>query len=175
MQQPHLITSIGRAATAWLARCLEWDHEPKHFSKAAVSPTHLHLLSIGKWKLPRNTKVAVITRNPEAQVLSVVNRWRGMGNWRVREISWLKHLDGYLTKLDELVIAGAGVMSYEKMTHCPKCLLSELRGAGIEEPVSFIVHRYNTFPKAVTKLDPTMKGVAARLQKHYARWHDAKA
>lgn len=169
---PHLILSVGRTGTAWLASCLGWDHEPQVFSEAAVSPRHLHLLAKREWTMPRDTKVAVITRDPQAQVLSVVNRWRALGNFGARKVVWLKMLPRYIEKLDELVIAGAGVMNYDSMVHCHRCLLSQLQAAGMPSAPRFDTSRRNAFPKAVVELDSTMERAAGKLRAAYRRWHD---
>lgn len=172
MPKPILITSVGRTATKWLAECLGWDHEPKKFDGCAVSPTHLHQMAINGWEPPKGTKFAVITRQPEDQMLSIINRWHAVHSPSFKDI-WLDRLPRYLTVLNRLVENGAGVMRYEKLTCDHRTLLSELQWAGMPtNGTSWSTDRYNTHPKVHDKLPAWAKAVAWDLGEHYKKWHD---
>lgn len=174
MPSPILITSVGRTATQWLATCLGWDHEPQHFNTCAVSPTHLHKMAIDGWIPPEGTKFAVILRDPEEQMLSIINRWHAVHGPGFKDV-WLGRLPFYLDTLDCLVDEGAGLMSYEQMTHGHTHLLEQLSNADMPtNGVSWSLDRVNTYPKAITKLPAWAKATAWTLSEHYEKWLTAR-
>lgn len=150
----YLITGIGRTGTTWLAKCLGWDHEPKVFNGCAVSPRHLDLLASGDWVLPKNTKVAIVTRDPRDQMLSTLNRWHGLGNFSARRAAWCLRLPGYLNGLYKLKAKeGAKIIRYDVMTKDEASLRSALEEADMPfATVAWTNEKFNTHAKTIESL-----------------------
>ena len=168
---PTLVTSLGRTGTAWLADCLDWPHEPKGNPERMVSPAHLHRIALRSWIPPEDLEVVVITRKPEDQLLSIINRWSALGNARERGKTWKEFFPRYLSALDRLVAKGAKLMRYENLTHCGICLRIQLQNAGLPQPIGFSTRRVNAFPKKIATLPLGMMPFAHQLREAYDRWH----
>lgn len=175
MPGPILITSIGRTATKWLAACLGWDHEPRVFRGRAVSPTHLHKMAIDKWEPPEGTKFTVIIRDPDDQMLSVINRWHAVRSGYLFRDTWETRLPHYLATLDRLIEEGAGLMQYEDMTHCHPDLLVQLSNAGMPaNNVIWSTEDFNTHPKVIIELPAWARATAWTLYEHYEKWQNVR-
>lgn len=171
-----LVTSIGRTGTKWLAKALGVDHEPAVFNGRACSPRHLYLMVTG-WQPPKGTKVVVMTRNAEAQMLSICNRAAALGEGKLQIFKEM--FRGYLRVLNRLVAAGAPVIHYEDVIGNLEATatfafdhlgIDCLDGMSVEEEQS----RLNAHPQVITELPPWAKSHAKEMQRHYDAWHQGE-
>jgi hypothetical protein len=169
--KPFWITGIGRTATKWLAVCMGWPHEPRDPAPQMVSPAHLHRLAFGSWFTPPGMSVAVIVRDAEDQMRSILSRLAAR-RLPIEEITLVKRHSIYRQTLDQLVARGAGVMRYEVMTRNLGHLNRELEQAGMPEAKDFLLEPLNVH--AARPEFATLPRWAARIaqanQEFYERW-----
>ena len=171
----YWITGIGRTATKWLAVCMGWPHEPRDPAPQMVSPAHLHRLAFGSWFTPPGTAIAVVVRNAEDQMRSILSRLHAKRNL-IDEVSLVRRHSIYRQTLDQLITRGAGVMRYEVMTRNLGHLNRELKQAGMPEAREFLLEPLNVHaarPEFAT-LPRWAERIAHENQRHYDRWLNAR-
>ena len=161
------ITSLGRTGTKWLAECLGWPHEPSSVKPRMVSPRHLQIVTLRKWKPPKNCKIIVITRDPNDQILSIMNRWLALNQPITNKDLWVDAKLKQLGTLSRFVSHGAKVIRYEEMIQGPEKLAELLD----PYPVEWTEERFNSYPKLIRIISPWALPLRDRLRKEYMRWH----
>lgn len=169
--EPFLITSIGRTATKWLAARLKVDHEPLIFEGRAVSPKHLFMMT-KMWEHKcsglKEHQFGVIIRDPNAQLLSILNRGGTVpGSLEIFKANW----ENYLNVMDKLVEDGALVIEFEHMVHSPHYLglvaeyfgVDELELDGFDERLNVIEGPHRSLPKWA-------RVVRSAMGAHYTHW-----
>lgn len=173
---PFLITSIGRTATKWLAARLQVDHEPAEFAGRAVSPRQLFMnVAMGvPWPVSP-WRMGVMVREPQAQILSVINRMREVD---INRLSlFRKHWQGYLVALDKLVLGGARVIRYAEVTTSTVALQRVADYFGTDVEWDGFKERLNVYPSTVKTLPGWANVIHETMLGYYSTWqsfHDSR-
>lgn len=166
---------MGRTATKWLAQALDVPYEPMPYGEdfpLFVSPAHLDLVRLDAWSPPEGTKIGIIRRQPEHQLLSIINRRLAIG-LPVDPARMVSVYSMYLIDLQQFFEEGAEVMDYEKLTEDTTDFLAQI--AWIPQELLKNIrpcfeHRVNTLPKSIVKLPPWAMDLALKIGETYDRW-----